>query len=197
MSFSANVGTIFWSQTTLGPIFSWIFMDFDQIFRDVIRISTNQNFWGCACTPASYTTAIGKSTLGPCLEKILPAPMFRGTCPSIEMLKGYMAWESLGTPGLSGPSSIWNLPKSRLAIDLLYKQTYCAVTLKLNEQFQTSPYIALRLLLCLMVTNCTWEYSCSKLSLTSRGQYEQWTVAAAELLSTDSEIMRDIAFESI
>jgi len=69
-------------------------MDFDQIFRDVIRISTNQNFWGCACTPctpASYTTAIGKSTLGPCLEKILPAPMFRGTCPSIEMLKGYMA----------------------------------------------------------------------------------------------------------
>jgi len=33
-------------------------------------------------------------------KKMLPAPMFRGTCSSVEMLKGFMARESLGTPGL-------------------------------------------------------------------------------------------------
>jgi len=87
----------------LGPIFSRIFRDFDRIFRDVIRISTNQNFWGCAftpCAPASYTTAPGKSTFGTCLEKILPAPMFRGAYSSTEMLKGYMARECWGTPDI-------------------------------------------------------------------------------------------------
>ena len=50
-----------------------------------------------------------KIILGPPLEnpllalpwkKMLPAPMFRGTCSSVEMLKGFMARESLGTPGL-------------------------------------------------------------------------------------------------
>jgi len=39
-------------------------------------------------------------SLAPPWKKILPARMFRGTCPSIAMLKGYMARESLGTPGL-------------------------------------------------------------------------------------------------
>jgi len=43
----------------------------------------------------------GKSTFGPCLEKFLPAPMFRGTCSSTEMLKGYLARESLRTPGVT------------------------------------------------------------------------------------------------
>ena len=42
----------------------------------------------------------GKNTFGPCLEKMLPAPVFRCACSSIEMLMGYMARESLGTPGL-------------------------------------------------------------------------------------------------
>ena len=42
----------------------------------------------------------GKSTIGPSLEKIFPALMFRGTCSSIEMLKGYMERESLGTPDI-------------------------------------------------------------------------------------------------
>jgi len=42
----------------------------------------------------------GKSTIGPFLDKILLALMFRGTCSSIEMLKGYMDGESLGTPVL-------------------------------------------------------------------------------------------------
>jgi len=66
-------------------------------------LSTNQNIWGYAftpCTTASYTTLPGKSTFGPCLEKILLALMFMGTCSSTEMLKGYMARESLGTPDL-------------------------------------------------------------------------------------------------
>jgi len=40
----------------------------------------------------------GKCTIGPSLEKILLALMFRGTCSSIKMLKGYMDGESLGTP---------------------------------------------------------------------------------------------------
>jgi len=31
----------------------------------------------------------------------LPVPIFRGTCSSIKMLKGYMARESLGTPDLA------------------------------------------------------------------------------------------------
>jgi len=91
------LGTIFLIQTTLGAIFA-------RIFRDFSRISRSQNFWGYAFTPrtlTSCTTAPGKSTFGPCLEKILPAPIFRGTCSSNEMLKGYMARESLGTPALN------------------------------------------------------------------------------------------------
>ena len=43
----------------------------------------------------------GKSTTDPSLEKNpSPAPMFRGTCSCIEILNGYMARESLGTPDL-------------------------------------------------------------------------------------------------
>jgi len=38
--------------------------------------------------------------LVPPWKKMLPAPIFRGTCSSIQTLKGYMARESLGTPGL-------------------------------------------------------------------------------------------------
>jgi len=41
----------------------------------------------------------------PFLEKILPALMFRGTCSSIKMLKGYIDRESLGTPALG--LSLW------------------------------------------------------------------------------------------
>ena len=33
-------------------------------------------------------------------KKMLPAPMFIGTCSSIQTLKGYMARESLRTPAL-------------------------------------------------------------------------------------------------
>jgi len=39
----------------------------------------------------------GKSTVGHFLEKISPAPMFRGTRSSIEMLKGYTDGYCLGT----------------------------------------------------------------------------------------------------
>jgi len=40
--------TNFWSQTT-----------FDAIFTRILsRFSTNQNIWGCACTPASYATVL-------------------------------------------------------------------------------------------------------------------------------------------
>jgi len=98
--FLQTLGTIFWSQTMLGAIFA-------RIFRDFHRISTNQNIWGYAftpCTTASYTTLPGKSTFDPCLEKILLALMFRGTCSSTEMLKGYMARESLGTPAVDPPT---------------------------------------------------------------------------------------------
>jgi len=82
--FLQTLGTIFWSQTTLCVIFA-------RIFRDFARISINQNFSGWAftpCTPAYYTTAPGKSTFGPCLKKILPAPIFRVYMLIYRMLKG-------------------------------------------------------------------------------------------------------------
>jgi len=46
---------------TLGAIFARIFKEFAQIFKDFARIFIdfarfliNQNFWGCACTTASF-----------------------------------------------------------------------------------------------------------------------------------------------
>ena len=68
-----SLHVIFSNQTTLGPIFARILRKFAQIFRgfaqvftDFAQISTDlpifsgilpgfspdQNFWGCACTPA-------------------------------------------------------------------------------------------------------------------------------------------------
>jgi len=96
MCFSANVGNHFLKSNNVGRHFCPDFQEFSGL-------STNQNIWGYAftpCTTASYTTLPGKSTFGPCLEKILLALMFMGTCSSTEMLKGYMARESLGTPDL-------------------------------------------------------------------------------------------------
>jgi len=73
------LGANFWSQTTLGaisPRFSGIlprylrilfgfsgilpkFSEFLPTFSGILPgFSTNQNFWGCACTPASYTTGL-------------------------------------------------------------------------------------------------------------------------------------------
>ena len=60
MCFFANLGVIFWSQTTLGAIYS-------RIFRNLLRFSTNQNFRGCACTPCtptSNTTTFHNSIIG-------------------------------------------------------------------------------------------------------------------------------------
>jgi len=68
--FMKTLGAISWGQTTLGAIFARIFRNFARFsgilprFSDVLpkfsdilyRFSTNQNFLGCACTPASYTT---------------------------------------------------------------------------------------------------------------------------------------------
>jgi len=82
---------------TLGPIFA-------QIFRDFIWISTNQNFWGFAftpCNPPLTPLVLENPLLALAWKTILPAPMFRGTYSSTEMLKRYMARESLGTPGLA------------------------------------------------------------------------------------------------
>jgi len=56
----------------------------------------------------------GKPTIGPPWKNILPAPMVRGTCSSIEMLKGYMARESLGTPALEGLNSSLAHPAGEL-----------------------------------------------------------------------------------
>jgi len=63
MCFSANVGYPFWNQRTLGAIFAPILRDFAQILPGfsgfLPGFSTNENFWGCACTscsPTSYTT---------------------------------------------------------------------------------------------------------------------------------------------
>jgi len=71
--FFANVGEIFWGQTTLSATFARIFLGFvgnlpgfsgilprfSRILPKFSKIlpwfSTNQNFWECACTPASYT----------------------------------------------------------------------------------------------------------------------------------------------
>jgi len=43
------------------PRFLRILQRFSQIFRDLPEFSANKNFLGCACTPASYTTATGVS----------------------------------------------------------------------------------------------------------------------------------------
>jgi len=80
------------SSAPVGRPFAQIFRDFAKIFRDFVRIYrdfaqifrivptftwilpgflTNQNFWGCACTPctpASYTTACGPTVL-PCFSQ--------------------------------------------------------------------------------------------------------------------------------
>ena len=54
---SKHVGRHFLSnQKTLGSIFAQIYTDFARFFRDFARFSPNQNFWGWACNPASYTT---------------------------------------------------------------------------------------------------------------------------------------------
>jgi len=104
MCFSANVGHHFLNSNNVGhhffnsnnvgrhfcPDFQGFFPDFNK--SKLLGYAFNP------CTLASYTTAPGKPSFGPCLEKILPAPIFRSTCSSTEMLKGYMARESLGTP---------------------------------------------------------------------------------------------------
>jgi len=67
------------------------------------------------------------------------------------------------------------------------------------EQAFSNVSVALRLFLCLMVTNCTGERSFSKLSviknklrtILSNERLQQLT-----LLSAESEVMRDVAFES-
>jgi len=57
MRFSANVGCHFLESINVGRHFCLDFHGFAQMLRDLPRFLTNQNFWGCACTPASYTTA--------------------------------------------------------------------------------------------------------------------------------------------
>jgi len=50
--------------------FAWISTDFARILRTLLEFLANQNFWGCACTPASYTSGldkIAKSWISHCL----------------------------------------------------------------------------------------------------------------------------------
>ena len=55
--FLQTMGAIFWNQTTL-VAFSARFSKNLPIFLGILPgFSTNQNFWGWACTPAYYTTA--------------------------------------------------------------------------------------------------------------------------------------------
>jgi len=54
--FLQTLGTIFLNQATLGAIFT-------RIFRDFARFSANQNFWGCAFTSTSNTTAFHSSVI--------------------------------------------------------------------------------------------------------------------------------------
>jgi len=96
MCFSANVEHYFLKSNNVGRHFCLYFQGFCPDFKTsklLVEVFHPLH-------PASYTTAPEKSTFGPCLEKILPAPIFRGTCSSTEMLKGYMSRESLGTPDL-------------------------------------------------------------------------------------------------
>jgi len=72
MCFSANVGHHFLKSKNAGRHFCPDFNKSKQL--------------GHTFTP--FTPTPGKSTFGPCLEKILLAPMFRGTCSSTEILKG-------------------------------------------------------------------------------------------------------------
>ena len=96
MCFSANVGHHFLKSNNVGRHFC---SDFQRFWPDFNK----SKLWRCTftpCTPASYTTALENPLLALAWKKILPAPMFRGTCSSAEMLKGYMARESLGTPAI-------------------------------------------------------------------------------------------------
>jgi len=81
---------------------------------DFAQISTNQNIWVRfpPAPPPTTPLPLGKSTFGPCLKKILPAPMFRGTFSSNEMLKGYMDRESLGTSVVTE----WQLLNNKLLL---------------------------------------------------------------------------------
>jgi len=90
MCFSAHVGHHFLNSNNVGRHFC---PDFNKSKLLGVRFHP--------CTPTSCTIVPGKPTFGPCLKKILPAPIFSGTCSSTEMLKGYTARESLGTPVLS------------------------------------------------------------------------------------------------
>jgi len=97
MCFSANVVNHFLKSNNVGRHFFPDFQGFSPDFNTSKHLGVRFH----PCTTAPYTTLPGKSTFGPCLEKILLAPMFRGTCSSTEMLKGYMARESLGTLDLA------------------------------------------------------------------------------------------------
>ena len=68
------------------------------------------------------------------------------------------------------------------------------------EQAFSNVSVALRLFLCLMVANCTGERSFSKLSVIKsklRTTLSNERLQQLTLLSAESEVMRDVAFESI
>jgi len=78
--------------------FSEILTGFQQIKTSEVRFHPLH--------PAFYTTALENPLLALAWKKIFPVPMFRGTCSSTEMLKGYMARESFGTPALDRLPSV-------------------------------------------------------------------------------------------
>ena len=67
------LGAIFSNQSMLGAIFARVCSDFQGFCEDseilsrfpgiLPGFSPNQNFWGCACTPASYTTGQSHSEI--------------------------------------------------------------------------------------------------------------------------------------
>ena len=60
--FLQTMGAIFWNQTTLVAFSAW-FSENLPIFSGILPgFSTNQDFWGWACTPASYTTPLPSIT---------------------------------------------------------------------------------------------------------------------------------------
>ena len=65
------------------------------------------------------------------------------------------------------------------------------------EQAFPNVSVALRLFLCLMVTNCTGERSFSKLSVIKNKLRTTLSNERLQQLSAESEVMRNVAFESI
>ena len=71
--------------------------------------------------------------------KKIPALMFRGTCSSIEMLKGYMDRESLGTPDIQYVQAFYKLFKECGSVHRWWKHRKCFCPRGINLEILCRP----------------------------------------------------------